>query len=188
VKETTERPVKGSTHLVSDPDGVRYELIAVGPRVSDSGPVAVEAPHVVAQPQRTGGRIVVGIDGSDASTEALRQGIRIAKALGTSVQAVTTWRSGSDTFDGDDAIDWAQEDARQILEDASISVFGVDAPDWFTSVALKGYPEKALIEASKGAEMLVVGSRGHGGLAGVLLGSVSARCAERASCPVLVVH
>jgi len=188
MKETTERPVKGITHLVSDPDGVRYEFSAVGPRVGDGGSAAVEASHAVAQTQRTGGRIVVGIDGSDASTEALRQGIRIAKALGASVQAVTTWRSGSDTFDGEDAIDWAQEDARQILEDASISVFGADTPDWFTSSALKGYPEQALLEASKGAEMLIVGSRGHGGLAGVLLGSVSAACAERASCPVLVVH
>jgi nucleotide-binding universal stress UspA family protein len=45
-----------------------------------------------------------------------------------------------------------------------------------------------LIDASKGAEMLIVGSRGHGGFVGLLLGSVSARCAEYAHCPVLVMH
>jgi nucleotide-binding universal stress UspA family protein len=67
-------------------------------------------------------------------------------------------------------------------------VFGSKIPDWFTSVAREGYPDQVLIEASKGAEMLVLGSRGHSGVAGILLGSVSAKCAERASCPVLVVH
>jgi nucleotide-binding universal stress UspA family protein len=47
---------------------------------------------------------------------------------------------------------------------------------------------KVLIDASQGATMLVVGSRGHGGFAGLLLGSVSANVAEHASCPVLIIH
>jgi nucleotide-binding universal stress UspA family protein len=45
-----------------------------------------------------------------------------------------------------------------------------------------------LLDVSTGAQMLVVGSHGHGGFAGLLLGSVSAACAEHARCPVLVVH
>ena len=52
----------------------------------------------------------------------------------------------------------------------------------------EGNAAKVLLEASEGARMLVVGSRGHGGFSGLLLGSVSAACAEHARCPVVVVH
>jgi nucleotide-binding universal stress UspA family protein len=85
-------------------------------------------------------------------------------------------------------MDTPEEDARTILKDASTAVFGVNIPDWFTSATREGNADQVLIDASKGAEMLIVGSRGHGGIIGVLLGSVSAICAERASCPVLIVH
>jgi nucleotide-binding universal stress UspA family protein len=61
-------------------------------------------------------------------------------------------------------------------------------PEWVSLTTYEGPAATALIDASKGAEMLVIGSRGHSGLAGVLLGSVSMACAERASCPVLVMH
>jgi nucleotide-binding universal stress UspA family protein len=171
MKQTTERSFAGSTHLVSAPDGVRYEFGDLHPRAMG-----------------TGGRIVVGVDGSEASYEALRRAVRIARALHTSVEAVTSWRFGGYASVAGEFMDSAQEDARVILKTASTLVFGAKAPAWFTSDAREGDPEAVLIEASKGAEMLVLGSRGHSGVAGVLLGSVSAKCAERASCPVLVVH
>ncbi len=55
-------------------------------------------------------------------------------------------------------------------------------------IAQEGNPAKVLIDRSTGAQMLVVGSRGHGGFAGLLLGSVSSKCPEHAHCRVLIVH
>lgn len=85
--------------------------------------------------------------------------------------------------------EYSPEDAAlTILSDAATAVFGDDVPAWFTTAAVMGAPDQVLIDRSHNAEMLVLGSRGHGGIAGVLLGSVSALCAERASCPVLIIH
>lgn len=55
------------------------------------------------------------------------------------------------------------------------------------AVGVEGPPAKALLEASKDADLLVVGSRGHGGVSGFLLGSVSQQCARHANCPVAIV-
>jgi nucleotide-binding universal stress UspA family protein len=188
MKRTTEQSSTGSTHLVSDPDGVRYETSAANPWANSNGSSVAEAPTTTPKTIGTAGRIVVGIDGSEASLEALRRGIRIAHALGTSIEAVTSWRFGGYASVGGEFMDTPEEDARTILKDASTAVFGVNIPDWFTSATREGNADQVLIDASKGAEMLIVGSRGHGGIIGVLLGSVSAICAERASCPVLIVH
>jgi nucleotide-binding universal stress UspA family protein len=67
-------------------------------------------------------------------------------------------------------------------------VFPDGPPDWFTSSAWNGSAARDLVAASKDAAMLVVGTRGHGGLTGLLLGSVSSACATHAHCPVLIVR
>ena len=79
-------------------------------------------------------------------------------------------------------------DAELILSQASTAEFGEQVPHWFTSHTVEGRAEQILIEQSADAEMLILGSRGHAGLAGVLLGSVSAACAEHPHCPVLIMH
>jgi nucleotide-binding universal stress UspA family protein len=80
------------------------------------------------------------------------------------------------------------EAAQANLQDAAQRVFGDATPDGYQGTVLHGGAAEVLLTASKGAEMLVVGSRGHGGFAGLLLGSVSGAVAEHASCPVLVFH
>jgi nucleotide-binding universal stress UspA family protein len=67
-------------------------------------------------------------------------------------------------------------------------VFGGDRPAGLVTRVEQGGAARILIDVSQGANLLVVGSRGHGGFAGLLLGSVSSACAEHAACPVLVVH
>ena len=53
---------------------------------------------------------------------------------------------------------------------------------------VEGYPAPTLIDEAREADLLVVGSRGHGAFAGMLLGSVSQHCAQQAACPVVIVR
>jgi nucleotide-binding universal stress UspA family protein len=76
----------------------------------------------------------------------------------------------------------------KVLDDAVLAVFGDQLPEGLRLLVQEGGAAKVLLDAGEGAVMLVVGSRGHGGFAGLLLGSVSANVAEHASCPVFIVH
>ncbi len=137
----------------------------------------------------TGKRIVVGVDGSDESKAALRWAARFGAMTGGGIDAVLAWHAPVNvgwTYVPDD---WRpDEDAAKTLENAVDEVFGADRPADLALIVEEGNPAKVLLDHSAGAEMLVTGSRGHGGFAGLLLGSVSSHCAEHATCPVLVVH
>jgi len=134
-------------------------------------------------------RIVVGVDGSDSSINALRRGATIAKALDVPLESVTTWEWPTVLGAFVPPEGWSPEsDAKQIADTAIAFAFPHGVPDNFTTTTLEGSPAGVLIEESRGAGMLVLGTRGHGGFAGLLLGSVSAACAEHAHCPVLVMH
>jgi nucleotide-binding universal stress UspA family protein len=134
-------------------------------------------------------RIVVGVDGSPSSKQALRWAARIAAATGASIQAVIAWEFPQ-TYGWAVAVDgWRPDiDAAKVLQDTLDEVFGPERPPGLDTVVGEGHARDVLLTASEGAQMLVVGSRGHGGFAGLLIGSVSAACAEHAKCPVLVVH
>ncbi|MFL6049843.1 MAG: universal stress protein, partial [Gaiellales bacterium] len=69
-----------------------------------------------------------------------------------------------------------------------VEVLGADRAGAIEVAVRDGNAAEALLEESREAEMLVVGSRGHGGFAGLLLGSVSQQCAAHATCPVVVVR
>ncbi len=136
-----------------------------------------------------GARIVVGVDGSDHSVAALRQAARMAKLLDARVEAVTTWHypvaMSPYTMTAEPSF---EELARQTLDEALADAYDGEWPAGLTTVVKYGQPAQVLIDRSDGAEMLVVGSRGRGGFAGLLLGSVSSECAAHAKCPVLIVR
>ncbi|ALE05633.1 universal stress protein UspA [Arthrobacter sp. ERGS1:01] len=132
--------------------------------------------------------IVVGVDGSPQSILALGWAQTLAPTLGATITAVTAWHFEA-SFGPYSPSEWDPDaDAQQILRDALRDAFGDQLPSGLRAQSCRGRPAQILIEQSKDAAMLVVGSRGHGGFAGMLLGSVSSACAEQASCPVLVIH
>jgi nucleotide-binding universal stress UspA family protein len=133
--------------------------------------------------------IIVGVDGSPASVEALAFAARLALAFDAALAAVTTWTYPVMAVPFDPGTEWSpQKEAQKCLDDAVLEAFQGSPPARFTSATMPGRAAEVLIERSEHASMLVVGSRGHGGFAGLLLGSVSAACAAHAHCPVLVVH
>lgn len=133
--------------------------------------------------------IVVGVDGSDASVEALRQAQNLAVPLSATLIAMASW-DVPPVYDGYVAMGIDDFDVRagQILQEAVEKAFGADTPANVESRLIQGHPRHTLIEASKDADLVVVGRRGHGGFGGMLIGSVSSALVAHAHCPVLVVH
>ncbi|MGY3316924.1 universal stress protein [Arthrobacter sp. TE12232] len=133
--------------------------------------------------------IIVGVDGSEPSVEALRQAQRLAVPLSATVVALACW-DYPPVYDGYVAVGIDDFDVRagEILAEAVAKAFGPDAPANVETRLVQGHPRHVLIEESKTADMLVLGRRGHGGFGGLLLGSVSSACVAHAHCPVLIVH
>ncbi|MDQ0363580.1 universal stress protein [Catenuloplanes indicus] len=135
--------------------------------------------------------IVVGTDGSAGGDRAVRWAAREARLSGHPLRILTTvdwnWTSGRFTG-GISQRQLAEEAAATVLADARLSARGV-APDVVTRCeAAVGGPASVLITAARQAVMLVVGSRGRGGFASLLLGSVGQQAAMHAPCPVTVVR
>ncbi|MDQ1483637.1 MAG: hypothetical protein QOF35_1713 [Actinomycetota bacterium] len=136
----------------------------------------------------TRGRIVVGVDGSAASVEAIRWTIGQAELTGSRILAVIGWQYPTQygtEFYGEE-IDW-DEIAASTLHTALIEA-GIEDVSGIEQRVVQGHPAEVLIEASRGSDVVVVGSRGHGGFVGMLLGSVTERVLAHACCPVLVVR
>ena len=133
-------------------------------------------------------RIVVGVDGSDSSKAALGWAMRQAKLAGGSVDAVIVWQFPA-TYgwapypDGQPDL---ESDAKSVLVAAVAEVSAREPDVLVRPVVAEGHAAEALLRAARGADLLVVGSRGHGGFASALLGSVSMHCVLHAHCPVLV--
>lgn len=159
--------------------------------MSVSTPQPAAAPAPVTAPPEQPGRVVVGVDGSPGSIEALRWVGRIATALGATIEAVSAWQYPSNYSMPIGMTEDSVEDAYvMILAKAVDTAFGTTTPAGLFTRVEEGFPAQVLltVSAEPDVEMLVVGSRGHGGSVGRLIGSTSAYCAEHASCPVIVVH
>jgi nucleotide-binding universal stress UspA family protein len=134
-------------------------------------------------------RIVVGVDGSESSLAALEWAAEQAERTDASLEVITTWEwpmsyGWSAVPEGYDP---ASESTR-LLETTVASTRKAHPDLRINSAVIEGHPAPVLIKASRGAQLLVVGSRGHGEFAGMLLGSVSEHCVSNAHCPVLVLR
>ncbi|MGD0245046.1 MAG: universal stress protein [Streptosporangiaceae bacterium] len=134
-------------------------------------------------------RIVVGVDGFESSTAALRWAIHQAKLTGAVVDAVTAWQvpPGSGLIPVTDLPDY-QDDARIVLTQAITEMCMVDAEVEVRPHITEGRAGPVLVAAAEGADLLVMGCRGHSGLAEALLGSVGQYCVRHASCPVVTMR
>lgn len=135
-------------------------------------------------------RIVVGVDGSKSSKEALRWAAAEAERYGAVLQVVMTWDNPYREMwlphdpSGTDRLALVRRTLAGIVEE----VLGSPPPVTVETTAVEGPPAQILVRTAEGADLLVVGSRGHGGFSGVVLGSVSLHCVSHAPCPVVVVR
>ncbi|GAA5229122.1 universal stress protein [Paeniglutamicibacter antarcticus] len=134
-------------------------------------------------------KIIVGVDGSEASIEALKQAKSLSGPLGAEIEAMGCWDYPR-MYDRYLMMDIGgfKESAEKVLDEAVTRAVGPESFDSVRITLVQGDPRSALIEASKNADMLIVGRRGMGGLKGLLVGSVSSAAIAQSECPVLVVR
>jgi nucleotide-binding universal stress UspA family protein len=151
---------------------------------SDHGGEVMDTPH---GPKHV---IVVGIDGSKSSVATLEWAVHQAELTGSTLEVLTMWEwplnyGGISPLPAD--YDPASE-AALVLRDLLQSVRD-DHPDVVIhSVVREGRPAPMLVEASREADLLVVGTHGRNELSSVLLGSVSEHCAHHALCPIVIIR
>jgi nucleotide-binding universal stress UspA family protein len=133
--------------------------------------------------------IVVGVDGSAGADRALEFALDEARLRGEPLRAVCAWQTPALEYAGavfvpaDDLWREAERHAEEIVRAAVARASGVAAE----GRAVEGHPVRILAEEAQGAALLVVGTRGHGGFAGLVLGSVSSALAHHPPCPLVIV-
>ncbi|MGD9526892.1 universal stress protein [Pseudonocardia sp.] len=152
-----------------------------------------------AQEARPGG-VVVGVDGSVPSRAALEFAYRDAARRGVPLRVVAAYSPpeytqiwletsvGTDLAEHGETTEKVRVAAQAMVDDVRAGLAGEPAPPSVAVEAVAGLPARTLVAESAGAELLVVGSRGHGGFASMMLGSVSLQTVLHARCPVTVVH
>jgi nucleotide-binding universal stress UspA family protein len=139
-------------------------------------------------------KIVVGVDGSDGSVVALQWALHEARLRGATVDVIHSWHypyaayteiTGmvAGVISREDLEKLGQEVLQSSLDRGGVETSGVEV----NPLLVQGPAASTLLDAAAGADMLVVGSRGHGGFTGLLLGSVSQHVVHHAPCPAVVV-
>ncbi len=136
------------------------------------------------------GHVLVGVDGSESSIQALEWAADLAERTGATLRTVTTWEWPT-------SYGWAfafpsgydpSSDAKKVLDGALGPVRSAHPGLRIDEAVIEGHPAQVLVRESGDADLVVVGSRGHGEFAGMLIGSVSEHCVSNARCPVVVVR
>jgi nucleotide-binding universal stress UspA family protein len=136
--------------------------------------------------------VVVGVDGSPGAAAALRFALDEARLRELPLQIVCAWEASASTYVGEtfaatpDAFLEAEHHADEVLH-AALERLDPDAAVAVEALAIEGHPAAVLAEQARGAALLVVGSRGRGAAASLLLGSVSHKLAHHAPCPLAIV-
>lgn len=146
-------------------------------------PLVVVRAHVQ---DSAGGRIVVGVDGSEASGLALRWAVNEGQLRRSGVTVFHAWQGWLGPLGAADAAT-GDESARRLVDEL---VDGLDADkpsSPIERVVVRGGAAEALVDASKTADLLVVGNHGRGELGGLLVGSVAQQVAHHSQCPVALI-
>lgn len=140
------------------------------------------------------GTIVVGIDGSDTAKLAARWGAKEAGLRGARLELVgvveAATSSGGFGFpaDQEDVLGRLSKAAEEHLTEVASSLDDEGSGLDIATTVIDGHAAKVLIDKSNDADLVVIGSRGHGGFRGMLLGSVSLQVVHHSQCPVVVVR
>jgi nucleotide-binding universal stress UspA family protein len=139
-------------------------------------------------------RIVVGVDGSENSRRALDWALEEARLRQAHVEVVHAWDApfvvgfGTAPVGGTASVPAAyEEEAQRVLDEMTAATDTRDLAFPIEKIVVRGSAAWALLDVAKGADAIVLGSRGRGGFAGLLLGSVSQQVAQHAHCPVVIV-
>jgi nucleotide-binding universal stress UspA family protein len=178
-----DRGLGGFTGLLLGSVAVALSAHAACPVVVVRG---VEADPAVSRPEP----VVVGVDGSQGSTAAVDFAVEAAVLRGVPLVAVHAWRDVLVDATMAPLVDWdaVESDEREVLAER-LAGTRTEHPDLvLRRLVVRDRPARALVDESRNAQLVVVGSRGRGGIQGLLLGSVSQQLLHHAHCPVAVVR
>jgi nucleotide-binding universal stress UspA family protein len=135
--------------------------------------------------------ILVGVDGSESAGVALEFAVEEAGIRGAKLRVVSVWETPplaqQEALTGPGLFNALEGEAEAVVEQALSRVRELDPDLPCEGSALNGWPQAVLVEEAKGVLLVVVGRRGHGALASLLLGSVSRHVVDHSPCPVIVV-